>query len=272
VTGTVLHLSPHPDDELIGAPATLMALRDAGWRVVNLACGLGPPSQRARREGELREACSRAGFELRLASVAESNESGTLGTGSPCSELLADVTAAIEAVGPALVVSPTPRDRHPAHEAVTAATREALHRIGANAPRWWMWGLWGSQPRPTLGTAFDHERLEEILAALSAHRGELERNDYRRLVRGRAEANACLAPELLFGFGSPARPSVAYAELLTELVFVGSGWRLGARRWLDSADPMPPPSGGLAAADATDAGDLGRDDPTVGEVESALGE
>jgi LmbE family N-acetylglucosaminyl deacetylase len=26
----VLHLAPHPDDELIGAPATLMALRDAG--------------------------------------------------------------------------------------------------------------------------------------------------------------------------------------------------------------------------------------------------
>ena len=36
---TLLHLSPHPDDELAGMPATLMALRDAGWRIVNLACG-----------------------------------------------------------------------------------------------------------------------------------------------------------------------------------------------------------------------------------------
>ena len=34
---TVLHLSPHPDDEIAGMPATLMALRDAGWRVVNVA-------------------------------------------------------------------------------------------------------------------------------------------------------------------------------------------------------------------------------------------
>ena len=37
----VLAVSPHPDDELLGAGATLMALRDAGWRVINLAASLG---------------------------------------------------------------------------------------------------------------------------------------------------------------------------------------------------------------------------------------
>ena len=61
---TVLHLAPHPDDELIGAPATLMALRDADYRIVNVACSLGRREQRSRREAELREACRRAGFEL----------------------------------------------------------------------------------------------------------------------------------------------------------------------------------------------------------------
>ena len=45
-------------------PATLMALRDAGWRVVNLACGLGRPAQHQRRRAEVEEACRRAGFEL----------------------------------------------------------------------------------------------------------------------------------------------------------------------------------------------------------------
>ena len=63
---TLLQLSPHPDDELAGMPATLMALRDAGWRIVNLACGLGRPEQHERRLAELEEACRRAGFELRL--------------------------------------------------------------------------------------------------------------------------------------------------------------------------------------------------------------
>lgn len=107
-TPIVLHLAPHPDDELIGAPATLMALRDAGWRVVNQACGLGSdPSRRAARAEELREACRRAGFELRLPE-------------DPTGTLVAD---ALEELRPAVVVSPDPGDRHPAHEQVATATR-----------------------------------------------------------------------------------------------------------------------------------------------------
>ena len=61
---TVIHLSPHPDDEIAGMPATLMALRDAGWRVVNVACGLGRPAQHQRRRSEVEEACRRAGFDF----------------------------------------------------------------------------------------------------------------------------------------------------------------------------------------------------------------
>jgi LmbE family N-acetylglucosaminyl deacetylase len=226
VSPAVLHLSPHPDDELIGAPATLMALRDAGWRVVDLACGLGAPGQRERREAELREACRRAGFELRLTDPEAPGDA---------------IAAAIDAVEPALVLSPCPQDRHPAHVRVAAATVAALER-GERAPRWWAWALWGALPQPTLATGFDSPRLEEILAALSAHEGELARNDYRRLVRGRAEAAACLAPELLFGFGAAAGERPPYAELLTELVRVDGGWKLGSPRWLDPAEVLASPT------------------------------
>lgn len=208
-----------------------MALRDAGWRVVNQACGLGAQSdQRGRREEELREACARAGFELRIQREPLA------------AEPLADVIlAAIEELAPAIVVSPTPGDRHPAHELVAAATQAAI-TAAARPPRWWTWAFWGALPRPTLATAFDTERLEEILAALAAHRGELARNDYRRLVRGRAEMSAVLAPELLFGFGSATPPAAAYAELLGEVARSGDCWLLGRPRWLDPADPLCEPS------------------------------
>lgn len=222
MTPAVLHLSPHPDDELIGAPATLMALRDAGWRVVNLACGFGSGGKPDQRAGELAEACRRAGFEL----VTDQA-----------------VAAAIAGVEPAIVVSPTPGDRHPAHVRVAEEAREALEALGAEAPRWWTWALWGSLAWPTLGTAFGDPRLEEIHAALAAHSSQLQRNDYRRLVRGRAEAAACLAPELLFGFGSPADRAVPLAELLTEIVRAEGGWRLGTPRWLDADDPLVSPGG-----------------------------
>lgn len=259
MTPAVLHLSPHPDDELIGAPATLMALRDAGWRVVNLACGLGGGDRRERREAELREACRLAGFELRL--------------GDP-EALPASVAAAIEEVEPALVVSPCPQDRHPTHVRVARAAARALEERGERAPRWWMWALWGSLPRPTVATGFESPRLREVLTALAAHRGELARNDYRRLVRGRAEAAACLAPELLFGFGVEAGNGPPYAELLTELVRVDGHWRLGSPRWLDPFEPQAPPSDLDAAslAHPAVAGDGGGEVLLSGEVEVGPGE
>jgi LmbE family N-acetylglucosaminyl deacetylase len=233
---TVLHLAPHPDDELIGAPATLMALRDAGWRVVNLACGLGSdPSRREARAGELREACHRAGFELRLLdgpAFAEIRPDG--------GKLRTPIVEVLEEVRPAIVVSPDVGDRHPAHEEVAEAARAAIEAI-ASPPRWWTYGIWGPLAAPTLVTAFDADRLEEILHALAAHAGELDRADYRRLVHGRAEAAAVTAPELLFGFGNVAAPvppggtAPGFAELLREQVLVDGVWRPGEPRWLDPA-------------------------------------
>ncbi|MGC1853069.1 MAG: hypothetical protein WA687_11580 [Solirubrobacterales bacterium] len=96
-------------------------------------------------------------------------------------------------------------------------------------------------PLPTLAVAFDEQRLDEIAEALEAHEGELERNDYRRLVRGRAEMNAARGPELVFGFGSPG-DSRPYVELLTEAVVTDGRWLLGAPHWLDPASPFTEPS------------------------------
>ncbi len=237
----VLHFSPHPDDELIAAPATLMALRDAGWRIINVACGLGGAGQRRRREAELREACKRARFELcvpsQTLSISKSND-------APAAEgELTDLAdEALARAAPALVLSPGPGDLHRSHQVVFRAVRDAIAERGPAAPRWWMWALWGSLPQPTLGTAFGEERLEETLAALAAYEGELARNDYRRLVRARAEMSAVLAPELLFGFGSAARPEARYAELLTEVALSGARWLLGRPRWLDVEAPLCDPS------------------------------
>jgi LmbE family N-acetylglucosaminyl deacetylase len=233
----VLHCAPHPDDELIGAPATLMALRDAGWRVVNLACGLGRVGQRARREEELREACRLAGFELRLphrqTSIASDADPARAGA-----ELAAAIREALADLRPQLVVSPGPHELHPTHALVAGAVRDAAAELRDSAPHWWMWAVWGSLRQPTLATRFERTRLEEVLTALAAHRSELGRNDYRRLVEGRAAMSASLAPELIFGFGATVPGGAPCAELLTEAVFAGERWYLGERRWLDPASPL----------------------------------
>ena len=218
-----------------------MALRDAGYRVVNVACSLGRPGQRACREAELREACRRAGFELRLPAVPVSISSDC-DPDTAHAELTALAGEALAEHDPRIVVSPGPGDRHHGHQLVARAVGEAVRGRSGPAPRWWMWALWGSLPEPTLGTRFDSARLEEILAALTAYAGELERSDYRRFVRARAEMNASIAPELLFGFGASGSADTRYVELLTEVALVGSRWLLGRPRWLDTGEPLPEPS------------------------------
>jgi LmbE family N-acetylglucosaminyl deacetylase len=242
VGATVVHFSPHPDDELLGAPATLMALRDAGYQILNVACSLGRAEQRPRREAELRDACRSAGFELMVLDppVAISDEQDRK---SASERLMDHMRSAICKLQPQIIVSPSPHDRHPGHELVARALRDVLRDLAPVRAYWWMWGLWGPLPLPTLGTRFDQLRLEEILTALRAHRGELERNDYRRILRGRAEMYASLGPELLFGFGSEdaEMAEAAYVELLTEVSCDGR-WRLGAARWLDPGQALAAPS------------------------------
>jgi LmbE family N-acetylglucosaminyl deacetylase len=215
----VLHAAPHPDDELIGAPATLMALRDAGHEVVNLACSLGRRVEASTRRAELEEACRRAGFELLV----------------PADGFEQALATALRERSVDLVVGPSPHDRHPLHESVGRAL------LAAAPERLWLWGLWGALPFPTTVVEYDEDRLAEIQHALEAHESQVGRNDYRRLVAGRGLASTVLGAELVFGFGAEGLAG-PYAELTTEVVRCEGGWRLGAPRLLDPLDPFPEPT------------------------------
>ena len=210
----VLHASPHPDDEVLGAPATLMMLRDSGHEILNVACSLGDEPERG---AEVEEACRRARFELMVAPET-------------------DLPRIWEERRPDLVVGPSPHDRHPDHERVGRALLET------GAERIWLWGLWGELRFPTTIVEYDEQRVEEIIHALEAHQSQLRRNDYRRLVTGRGSAETVLAAERVFGFGKPGLAG-PYAEATTEIVRDGSGWRLGAPRHLDPTAPFPEPTG-----------------------------
>jgi LmbE family N-acetylglucosaminyl deacetylase len=245
---SVLHLAPHPDDELIGAPATLMGLRDAGHRVFNLACSLGSEDQRERRRDELAEAMHRAGF-----AWAEVDPPVGISSHDDLDKAEANLMEAIRtriAVDDYdLVISPSPQDAHHGHEVVGRATAAALGSLGSDGPRWWMWGLWADLPLPTLFVPFGGERLQEILYALSAHRGELKRSDYAAVVEGRSRASRVLGVERVFGFGEPKpngdfayliQDHRRYAELLTEVTRWNDDWWTGVARVPDFGAPLAP--------------------------------
>jgi N-acetylglucosamine malate deacetylase 1 len=215
-TGVVLHVSPHPDDEAIAAGMTLSGLAERGWRVVNLLLSAGRPGDEDRRLAEAEEAARRGGYRL---------------------DVDGNIAAAIERHRPTLVVSPQPHDGHPAHEAVGRAVRDVLAHLTV-APTWWMWGLWADLDVPTLHVPFDEADLSRAIEVLEAYAGELERNDYRRVVRGRAASNAVLGSERVFGFGASAASAAPYAELLTEAVRRAGHWYAGSRRVVDLDAPL----------------------------------
>jgi LmbE family N-acetylglucosaminyl deacetylase len=205
---TVLHLSPHPDDEVLGAGATLLGLRDAGHRIINLACSLGRPDQHERRRAEVTEACERAGFELVVhdppLALSEHDDlfAARQQLGRTLERLITD-----ERVD--LLISPDRDDAHHAHKTVAAAARTA------GLP-WWTWALWRDLLHPTLFSPFGESRLAELQHVLAAHRGELARNDYPDLLRARAIGARVLGAERVFGFGSDRRAEEPYAELLAD--------------------------------------------------------
>jgi LmbE family N-acetylglucosaminyl deacetylase len=215
-SGVVLHVSPHPDDEAIAAGMTLAALAARGWQVINLLVSAGRPGDESRRLAEAAEAARRGGYQL---------------------EVDDDIAAALERRHLDLVISTQPHDGHPAHGAVGRAVRDALERLPA-APVWWMWGLWADLAVPTLYAPYGDADLSRALHVLEAYAGELERNDFRRVVRGRAASNTVLGSERVFGFGIAAVSDDPFAELLTEAIRHDGHWYAGARRVLDLDVPL----------------------------------
>jgi LmbE family N-acetylglucosaminyl deacetylase len=233
---SVIAVSPHPDDELLGAPATLMALRDSGWRVINLVCSLGRPEDHERRRAEVIAACRAAAFDLEIPDGL-----GPMGRDDDLERAQSRCSAAIvelvQRSGARLIVGPSPHDGHHGHETVGRAIRDAVE-ARREPMRVMFWGLWGELPIPNLFVPFDAPRLLEIQRALSSHAGELERNRFDRLLTGRASANAVLGPERVSGFGATGARH-EYAELLIDAGWSpGAGWELAPPREFDPADPI----------------------------------
>lgn len=209
-------------------------LRDAGFKIVNVACSLGREAQLARRRREVAEACRRAGFRL----IYLRHDDGRFFAQddlNACEPLLVKrVAGLIDEVSPGLIVSPSPHDRHPEHEAVgRAVVRTVL--AGKEPSRLWLWNIWSDPHFATLAVEIESARVEEIQRALSAHEGELNRNDYARLLAGRSQANTVLGPEKVFGFGHPGS-TAAGMELLCEVMIADGHAFLGQPRIATNGD------------------------------------
>jgi LmbE family N-acetylglucosaminyl deacetylase len=236
VSPTLLHVAPHPDDEAVGCPGALLHLLDRGWTVVSVIASLGFAGQWERRRAEAEEASRRAGFvPVFWDPPLNLDLDGDLDLATR--RVVAELPAIVKEHDASIVVSPSPHDVHHGHEAVGRGVQRAMSSLPPTV-RWWMWGVWGDLPVPNVFYAFEQRVLDRALRILEAYGGELERNDYRPYLAGRAAANAVMGSERVFGFGSPAASTLPYAELLTEVRLIDGRFMASEPHSLDQG-PEP---------------------------------
>jgi len=139
----VLLVAPHPDDESFGCGGTAHLLARAGAHVHVVIAGagdggVGGGASAVEREEESRKACELLGVQppvfLRLASRALRDD--------PCAAGRALASALGSGTRPALVLVPSPFERHRTHQATLLAALCA----GLGGAAWWGYGVWDALP------------------------------------------------------------------------------------------------------------------------------
>jgi LmbE family N-acetylglucosaminyl deacetylase len=231
-----LHVSAHPDDEAVGCPASLVGLAEAGWQIANVLATVGRPEQEDRRLKEATGAAAELGMTLHVAPQLVRHAAGR-----QFEQLLLDYLTGLYDQAPFdLLISPTPHDMHPRHEAVGRACAGVAQ---ARPVAWWSYAIWGELAVPTLYLPYNEATMRRVMMLLSHYDGELARNDYRTLVRGRASASTVLGSERVFGFGRGTATTAPFAELLTEVRWSEGAWRGGHPRILRPQDDLGPFNG-----------------------------
>lgn len=184
--------APHPDDECLTGALPLRLQRELGHAVEVAAVTYGSRKDRqAPRAAELRAACGFLGWKV----------------------LDAEPAAALAAAKPALILLPHARDANGTHRKVHAQVLDALKSQGP-AFRCLVaeTEYWSTLEDPNLMVESSQTEAADLVAALSFHRGEVERNPYHVLLPCWLADGVRRGAELVGGQGDGS-PAFAFATL-----------------------------------------------------------
>ncbi len=239
-----LIFSPHPDDECIIGGLALRLQREEGLRIVNVAVTQGSNKARQHeRWAELSAACEYLGFDL--VGTAPGGLEG-INTRTRTADPAA-WNASVEAIAgildghqPAVVFFPHDADWNSTHVGTHHLLMDALARQPASfACHVVETEFWGAMASPNLMVESSTADLGDMMAALSFHVGEVQRNPYHLLLPAWMQDNVRRGSELVGGQGGAA-PDFSFCTL----------YRL--RRWKGGA-LAPIYEGGRSVADSAGA-------------------
>jgi LmbE family N-acetylglucosaminyl deacetylase len=220
----VLMFAPHPDDECLVGGLALRLLRQAGMRVIDVAVTLGSnPARQEPRLLELRGACAYLGFEVvttaargleRINARARADDPGHW---VGCVEVIAGILGRHR---PAVVFFPHVDDRNSTHIGTHLLLVDALAHLG---PAWSCIVVeteyWAAMNAPNLMVESSVQDVAELVAGVSFHAGEVERNPYHLLMPAWMQDNVRRGTEIVGAQGGTA-PRFGFATLY------------GVRRWI----------------------------------------
>ena len=207
-----LIFSPHPDDECIIGGLALRLLREADWKIVNVAVTLGSDRQRrSARLKELKNACRFLSFDLIVAGLEKVNLETRKRNSLLWKKFVRNIAAILMEQKPRVIFVPHETDVHAAHVGTHFLALDALKTLPKNFRCFVVeTEFWGQIANPNLLVESGEKDVGDLVAALSLHGGEVRRNPYHvRLpawmmdnVRRGAEQvgeKGGLAPDFTFG-------------------------------------------------------------------------
>ena len=210
----VLLFSPHPDDECIVGGLALRLLREAKWRVINVAVTLG--SKRQRRSARLRElknACRFLGFDLVSANLGEISPTARRKHRARWRHAVKTIAGIVAQHRPRVIFVPHEGDIHPAHVGTHLLVSDALRSmLAAFHCHVVQTEFWGQMTCPNLLVESSVADVADLIAALAYHVGEVRRNPYHARLPAWLMDNVRRGAELVGGRGGVA-PGFTFGTL-----------------------------------------------------------
>ena len=212
-----LIFSPHPDDECIIGGFALRLLRESKMRVINVAVTLGSKPERQKSRGqELKNACDWLGFELEQTAqngLEKINPKTRTDDPNHWSDAVKIIAASLAKNQPRVIFFPHELDWNSAHIGTHFLVMDVLKTLPSNFQTMLVeTEFWGQMPSPNLLVESSVNDVADLIAALSFHIGEVQRNPYHLRLPAWLQDNVRRGAELGGGQGGAA-PDFTFATL-----------------------------------------------------------
>jgi LmbE family N-acetylglucosaminyl deacetylase len=210
----VLMFSPHPDDECVNGGLALRLMREAGMRIVNVAVTLGSNQERrAARLAELKSACDWIGFGLEQSSFEKISPATRTRKKEIWNAAVQTVAALLVKYKPRAIFFPHQLDWNTTHIGTHWLVMDALKTLPPDFTTALIeTEFWGQMPSPNLMVELGADDVADLLAALSFHVGEVQRNPYHLRMPPLLQDNVRRGAERVGGQGGVA-PDFLFAAL-----------------------------------------------------------